>query len=157
MIQHIHHHHTLGCVHFDITSTYTPSDVDLRCFPSLTWPAEFRRWVREGATRREGALKIVLALVGLLFLAGVHPIVDSLLHADHSTYTDDMMLRLSLYVALGVFMLMAVWLCDLPRRDADHCGRWNKDQWGNVYDSGRTRVRNISSLWRFPYARCRDG
>jgi hypothetical protein len=53
--------------------------------------------------RREGALKIVLALFGLLFLAGI---ADSLLHADQSMYTDDIML--SLYVALGVFLLMAV-------------------------------------------------
>jgi len=56
--------------------------------------------------RREGALKIVLALVGLLFLAGIYPIADSLLHANQSMYTDDMML--SLYVALGAFLLMAV-------------------------------------------------
>lgn len=56
--------------------------------------------------RRERALKIVLALVGLLFLAGIYPIADSLLHADQSMYTDDIML--SLYVALGVFLLMAV-------------------------------------------------
>ena len=37
--------------------------------------------------RRERALKIVLALVGLLFLAGIYPIADSLLHADQSMYT----------------------------------------------------------------------
>ena len=55
---------------------------------------------------RERALKVVLVLVGLLFLAGVYPVTDSLWHANQSMYTDDMML--SLYVALGVFLLIAV-------------------------------------------------
>ena len=55
---------------------------------------------------RERALKVVLMLVGLLFLAGVYPVTDSLWHANQSMYADDMML--SLYFALGIFLLMAV-------------------------------------------------
>jgi peptidoglycan/LPS O-acetylase OafA/YrhL len=55
---------------------------------------------------RERALKIVLVLLGVLFTAGIYPIVSSLRHADQKMYTDDMML--SLYVALGIFLLMAV-------------------------------------------------
>jgi peptidoglycan/LPS O-acetylase OafA/YrhL len=55
---------------------------------------------------RERVLKVVLALVGLLFSAGVYPVASSLWHADQSMYTDDMML--SLYVALGIFLLIAV-------------------------------------------------
>jgi hypothetical protein len=55
---------------------------------------------------RERALKVVLVLVGLLFSAGVYPVTDSLWHANQSMYTDDMML--SLYVALGIFLLIAV-------------------------------------------------
>ncbi|PYU06852.1 MAG: hypothetical protein DMG34_05160 [Acidobacteria bacterium] len=55
---------------------------------------------------RERALKIVLVLVGLLFLAGVYPVTDSLWHANQSMYTEVMML--SLYVALGIFLLIAV-------------------------------------------------
>jgi hypothetical protein len=54
---------------------------------------------------RQGALKIVLVLVGLLFLAGIYPIVGILWHADESGYTDAMML--SLYATLGVFLLLA--------------------------------------------------
>jgi hypothetical protein len=54
---------------------------------------------------RERALKVVLVLVGLLFLAGVYPVTNSLWHANQSMYTDDMML--SLYVALGIFLLIA--------------------------------------------------
>jgi peptidoglycan/LPS O-acetylase OafA/YrhL len=56
--------------------------------------------------RRERALKIVLLLLGLLFVAGIYPLTDSLWHANQADYGDDMML--SLYVALGVFLLMAV-------------------------------------------------
>src|SRR5437762_9431074 len=55
---------------------------------------------------RERALKVVLALVGLLFSAGIYPLTDSLWHAKQSMYTEDMML--SLYVTLGIFLLIAV-------------------------------------------------
>ena len=55
---------------------------------------------------RERALKIVLVLVGLLFSAGVYPVTDSLRHANQSMYSEVMML--SLYVALGIFLLIAV-------------------------------------------------
>ena len=58
---------------------------------------------------RERALKVVMVLVGLLFVAGVYPIVNSLWHlnaADRGDMGDDMML--SLYVTLGVFLLLAV-------------------------------------------------
>ena len=55
---------------------------------------------------RERALKVVLALVGLLFTAGIYPLAMSLWKLDKSDYGDDMML--SLYVTLGIFLLMAV-------------------------------------------------
>jgi predicted acyltransferase len=54
---------------------------------------------------RERALKIVLVLVGLIFSAGVFPVAKSLWGQDQSMYTFDMML--SLYVALGIFLLIA--------------------------------------------------
>jgi Na+/H+ antiporter NhaA len=54
---------------------------------------------------RDRALKAVLVLVGMLFLAGIYPIVSSLWHATHEMYADDMML--SIYFALGVFLLLA--------------------------------------------------
>jgi len=55
---------------------------------------------------RERALKTVLALVGLLFLAGIYPVALDLWHANPSDTGDDMML--SLYITLGVFLLLAV-------------------------------------------------
>ena len=55
---------------------------------------------------RERALKVVLVLVGLLFSAAIYPLMMSLWKLDKSDYGDDMML--SLYFALGIFLLMAV-------------------------------------------------
>ena len=55
---------------------------------------------------RERALNVALVLVGLLFSAGIYPLTMSLWKMNKSDYGDDMML--SLYVALGIFLLMAV-------------------------------------------------
>ena len=55
---------------------------------------------------RERVLKVVLLVVGLLFTAGVYPLIGSLLHPADSDSGDTMML--SLYVALGIFLLIAV-------------------------------------------------
>ena len=53
---------------------------------------------------RERALKVVLVLLGLFFLVGVYPIVTSFQQAN-KWGGDEMML--SIYVALGVFLLLA--------------------------------------------------
>ena len=55
---------------------------------------------------RERALKVVLVLVGLLFLAGIYPVTIILWQRDQSGYADAMML--SLYFTLAVFLLIAV-------------------------------------------------
>jgi peptidoglycan/LPS O-acetylase OafA/YrhL len=55
--------------------------------------------------RRERVLKVALVVVGLLFSAGVYPVTESLWHQNQSMYAFDMML--SLYVALGIFLLIA--------------------------------------------------
>ena len=55
---------------------------------------------------RDRALKVVLVLLGLVFCAGIYPIADALWHPDPAeAYGDYMML--SLYVTLGVFLLIA--------------------------------------------------
>jgi len=56
---------------------------------------------------RDRALKVLLVLVGLLFVAGLYPLLPSLgnIHSDVSS-GDKMML--SIYVTLGVFVLLAV-------------------------------------------------
>jgi hypothetical protein len=55
---------------------------------------------------RERGLNVVLVLVGLFFTAGVYPLIGFLLHPPDSDTGDTMML--SLYVALGIFLLIAV-------------------------------------------------
>jgi uncharacterized membrane protein HdeD (DUF308 family) len=53
---------------------------------------------------RERALKVVLWLVGLLFSAGVYPLTTSLWQRNESEFAPMM---LSVYVALGIFLLLA--------------------------------------------------
>src|SRR3989449_7878722 len=54
---------------------------------------------------RERALKIVLVLVGLLFVSFAYPVVMFLWHPNQEEVTMPMML--SIYVTLGVFLLLA--------------------------------------------------
>ncbi len=54
--------------------------------------------------RRERALKVVLVLVGLLFTAVVYPLVMFLWRWNESPFAPMM---LSLYVTLGIFLLLA--------------------------------------------------
>jgi len=56
--------------------------------------------------RRDRVLKVVLALVGLLFVAAIYPIVGGILHPAQSDTGDTMMM--SLYATLGIFLLLAV-------------------------------------------------
>jgi len=54
---------------------------------------------------RERALKVVIIAAGLLFVAGVYPLVTTLWHWRQS---DEMVpMFLSVYVTLGVFLLIA--------------------------------------------------
>ena len=55
---------------------------------------------------RERALKMVLLLVGLFFSAAIYPAVAGLVDPRASDTGDTMMM--SLYFALGVFLLIAV-------------------------------------------------
>jgi peptidoglycan/LPS O-acetylase OafA/YrhL len=55
---------------------------------------------------RERALKAVMVLVGLLFVAAIYPVAMSLWHPSPSDDTGDTMM-MSLYFTLGVFLLVA--------------------------------------------------
>ena len=55
---------------------------------------------------RERALKVVLVLVGLLFFAAIYPLIGGLRDPANSDTGDTMMM--GLYVALGIFLLLAV-------------------------------------------------
>lgn len=54
--------------------------------------------------RRAAALKAVLILVGLLFFATVIPVI---MFVGPSHHTDALPMMLSLYVTLGIFLLLA--------------------------------------------------
>jgi hypothetical protein len=55
---------------------------------------------------RERVLKVVLVVIGLLFAAGIYPLIGSLVHPTGSDMGDTMML--SLYVTLGIMLPVSV-------------------------------------------------
>jgi hypothetical protein len=57
---------------------------------------------------RQRALKVVLVLVGLLFTAGVYPLVGSVRDSWHANKESAEPMFISLYVTLGIFLLLAV-------------------------------------------------
>jgi uncharacterized membrane protein len=57
--------------------------------------------------RRERVLKIVLVLVGLFFVAGIYPLMTTVRSAWQTNSEDSTPMMLSLYVTLGIFLLLA--------------------------------------------------
>ena len=56
---------------------------------------------------RERVLRVVLILVGLLFLAGVYPLITSIQDGWHANKEDAKPMGVSLYVMQGIFLLLA--------------------------------------------------
>jgi hypothetical protein len=56
---------------------------------------------------RERVLKVVLVLVGLLFSAAIYPVVTSVRDGWQANKEDALPMMLSLYVTLGIFLLLA--------------------------------------------------
>jgi hypothetical protein len=56
---------------------------------------------------RERALKVVLVLVGLVFSAAIYPVVTSVRDGWQANKEDALPMMLSLYVTLGIFLLLA--------------------------------------------------
>jgi len=57
--------------------------------------------------RRERALKVVLVLVGMLFTAAVYPLITSVRSGWQANKEDSLPMGLSLYVTIGIFLLVA--------------------------------------------------
>ena len=57
--------------------------------------------------RRERALRIVLFIVGLIFLAGVYPLVTSIREGWQANKEDSLPMGFSLYVMQGIFLLLS--------------------------------------------------
>ena len=57
--------------------------------------------------RRDRALKVALVVVGLLFTAGVYPLIASVRSGWQANKEDSLPMGLSLYVMMGIFLLLA--------------------------------------------------
>jgi hypothetical protein len=57
-------------------------------------------------TRRDWSLRVLLVLLGLLFVAAVYPMAGGILRPAHSDTGDTMMM--GIYATLGVFLLLAM-------------------------------------------------
>jgi hypothetical protein len=56
---------------------------------------------------RDKALKILLLLLGLLFVAGLYPLITSIRSGWQANREDAEPMAISLYVMMGIFLLMA--------------------------------------------------
>lgn len=57
--------------------------------------------------RRERALRIVLFIVGVIFLAGVYPLIMSIREGWQANKEDSLPMGISLYIMQGIFLLLA--------------------------------------------------
>jgi uncharacterized membrane protein YhdT len=57
--------------------------------------------------KRERGLKVVLVIVGLLFCAAVYPLITSVRSGWQANKEDSLPMGLSLYVMMGIFLLLA--------------------------------------------------
>lgn len=57
--------------------------------------------------KRAKVLRILLVLFGLIFVAGVYPLITSVREGWQAYKEDAMPMGVSLYVAMGVFLLLA--------------------------------------------------
>lgn len=69
-------------------------------------------------------LQLLLLVTGLIFVAGIYPLVTSIPQHQQSDYGDQMML--AVYFVLGVFLLLAV------RRPSDHRSLIAFTGWGTL-------------------------
>jgi uncharacterized BrkB/YihY/UPF0761 family membrane protein len=64
-------------------------------------------WDTTELERRKLLLKVVLVLVGLLFSAGIYPLMTTVRSAWQANNEDATPMMLSLYVTLGISLLLA--------------------------------------------------
>src|SRR2546422_9191542 len=85
--------------------------------------------------RRERALKVVLVLLGLLFVAGIYPLVTSVRSGWQANKEDAGPMMLSLYVMLGIFLLLAA------RNPSAHRSLIAYAGWANIAHAAVMAVR----------------
>ncbi len=87
---------------------------------------------------RERALKVAMVVSGLFFLAGVYPLVMSLWVWQHSN--DIVPMFLSLYVTLGIFLLIAA------RNPAEHRSLILFAAWSSFAHAGVMLIQSYSDV-----------
>jgi drug/metabolite transporter superfamily protein YnfA len=92
--------------------------------------------IEEDAMRREWALKAVLVVAGLLFTAGVVPL--TMLFSRQPSVP----MLMSIYVTLGIFLLLAL------RDPAANRSLIAFGGWANLADAGSWRRRNTRMIDR---------
>ena len=98
---------------------------------------------------RERALKVVLVVLGLLFAASIYPIVGGVLHVNASGEDHGDTMMLSLYFAMGIFLLMAA------RNPAAHRSLILFAGWANIAHGtvmGLMSIRLVSERSGFLWA-----
>src|SRR5437660_4766379 len=91
---------------------------------------------KEGTMRRERALKVVLVVVGLLFSAGVYPLI-MMVKQDPA-----LAMMMSLYATLGVFLLLAA------RRPSEHRSLIAFTAWSSFAHAALMAVQAFLNLIR---------
>src|SRR5580704_8299781 len=76
-------------------------------FVDLFRPLRLRFRELEVAMIRERSLKIVLVLVGLIFVAGVYPLITSVRDGWQMNKEEAEPMGIGLYVMMGIFLLVA--------------------------------------------------
>jgi hypothetical protein len=73
---------------------------------------------------RERALKVLLVLVGLALIAGLYPLLTSLLHLWNSEVSAPDQMILGIYVPIGIFLVLAA-RDPLANRSLILCFAWS--------------------------------
>ena len=87
--------------------------------------------------RRERVLQVVLVLVGLLFLAGIYPLITSIREGWQANKEDATPMGISLYVMQGIFLLLAV------RNPSANRGVITLTAWLNIAHAAAMTVMSI--------------
>jgi hypothetical protein len=97
----------------------------------------------EGSGGRERALKVVLGLVGLIFLFGVYPVMMYLWPSGwrwQPAQPEYEQMILGVYATLGVFLLLA------SRRPAEHRSLIAFTAWSSLVHAGIMTVQALRSV-----------
>jgi hypothetical protein len=80
---------------------------------------------------RDKALRILLVLFGLIFVGGVYPLITSVRSGWQANKEDALPMGLSLYVTMGIFLLMAArvnGLGGISCAAGTRCVRWGQQK-----------------------------